>query len=104
MNKTRRSGLLLLCCGTFLFVLLAIAGTMLATRGWHLQGYGIGIPGAIALVGLVQLVSGVPFGKLATQWDSLKGWQRGILGTAIVIGAFLILAVIMLSIAAFLYG
>lgn len=44
--------------------------------------------GAYGLAGLVEIVSGVPFKTLANRWDSLAGWQRGIVGTLIAIFAF----------------
>ena len=37
--------------------------------------------------GLVQVVSGVPFSELSSRWDALQGWQRGVLGTLIFLGA-----------------
>lgn len=43
------------------------------------------LPGAFALQGLVELITGVPFLELARCWDELKGWQRGVLGTLIVL-------------------
>ena len=41
----------------------------------------------MALVGLVQLVGGVPFAKIAADWDNLAGWQRGVLGTLVFVVA-----------------
>ena len=43
------------------------------------------LPGAYALSGLVELITGVSFLDLARHWDDLQGWQRGILGTFIVL-------------------
>lgn len=45
------------------------------------------VPGGYALVGLIEMITGVPFSNLARKWDDLKGWQRGVLGTLIVIFA-----------------
>jgi hypothetical protein len=53
--------------------------------GWTVRSYALGIPGAFFLAGLIQLVSGVPFAELAERWDSLHGWQRGVLGTLTVL-------------------
>ncbi|EDY18556.1 hypothetical protein CfE428DRAFT_3941 [Chthoniobacter flavus Ellin428] len=51
------------------------------------------LPGAYALSGLIEFLTGVSFLEFARRWDELKGWQRGIFGTFIVIIAlFLILA------------
>lgn len=35
------------------------------------------------MIGLGQAGTGVPFRDLAARWDSLKGWQRGVLGITI---------------------
>ena len=42
------------------------------------------------VVDLVQLVSGISFRVLISKWDSLRGWQRGAIGTGIVV-AFMVL-------------
>jgi hypothetical protein len=41
-------------------------------------------PGAYALVGLLEAISGRPFREFGVKWDQLKGWQRGVLGLAVV--------------------
>jgi hypothetical protein len=52
------------------------------------------LPGAYALSGLIEFATGVSFLEFARRWDELKGWQRGIFGTFIVVIAlFLILAI-----------
>ena len=55
--------------------------------------------GGFALVGLLELITGVSFTQWAGKWDRLKGWQRGVLGTLIVIvaGAIIILLVVLVS-------
>jgi len=97
-------GLLTLCGSGAVFVVLAIAGAKLAENGWTIHGYAWGIPGGFALAGLVQLVSGVPFSELAARWDSLAGWQRGVLGVAIVLVSLVAILGIMLGVARILYG
>lgn len=47
------------------------------------------LPGAYVLIGLLEVVSGVPFKDISGEWDSLAGWQRGVLGVVIVILASL---------------
>ncbi len=49
------------------------------------------LPGAYALSGLVEFVTGISFFEFAARWDELKGWQRGIFGTFIVIVAMLVI-------------
>jgi hypothetical protein len=86
MNKTRLRGLVLLSLGAILtVVIIAIGNLFFGAGNWHFVAYGFAIPGAMALVGLVQLLCGIPFGELARSWDSLAGWQRGILGTLFVL-------------------
>ncbi len=46
--------------------------------------FALAMPAVVALAGLVELVSGVPFWRIAERWDALRGWQRGVLGLAIV--------------------
>jgi hypothetical protein len=103
MNPTRQNGLLLFLGAGLVFVLLAFGGAKLAESGWSISGWGWGIPGAFAFAGLIQLVSGVPFSELSSRWDSLAGWQRGILGVAIVIASLVPLAGIMILLAKLLY-
>jgi hypothetical protein len=40
------------------------------------------LPGAFAVVGLIECVTGTPFSKYSDAWERLKGWQRGVLGTS----------------------
>ncbi len=46
--------------------------------------FAMAMPAVIALAGLIELVSGVPFWRIAQRWDALRGWQRGVLGLGIV--------------------
>jgi hypothetical protein len=54
------------------------------------------IPFVYLCVGLIEVVSGKPYRHLAAAWMNLKGWQRGIIGTIIIIAA---LAFILLGVA-----
>ena len=61
----------------------------------------LALPGAFALVGLLEAASGVPFHAFSVRWNQLKGWQRGVLGllvtsvaAAIVFGVFVTIAVL----------
>jgi hypothetical protein len=102
MNDVRRSGLKLFLVAGGLAAILGASALWLTGEGWQILGYGWGIPGAFALAGLVQVISGVPFSELASRWDALQGWQRGILGTIIfilavglIIGGLLVFARLM---------
>ena len=56
------------------------------------------IPGAYGLVGLMEVATGISYGQWARKWDSMKGWQRGLLGLFIVCVFFaLILGVVAIA-------
>ncbi len=46
-----------------------------------------GAPGALALSGLLEIVTGRSFTGLAAHWDELAPWKRGVYGTTIVVAA-----------------
>lgn len=53
------------------------------------------IPFAYCSIGVIELLTGRPYQQLADAWMSLRGWQRGVIGTLIVLLAgFLILVVV----------
>jgi len=97
-NRTsvRRRGLLHFLIGLAVFVVgLAVPVFLLPYLGHQLTPHGMipfALPGAYGLSGLVELVTGISFFEFAARWDQLKGWQRGIFGTFIVLVAgFLII-------------
>jgi len=49
------------------------------------------LPFAYVCMGLVELVSGRPFQQLGRAWMDLKGWQRGVLGTFIILVAIAVM-------------
>ena len=51
----------------------------------------LALPGAVALMGLLEIITGAPFRNISGKWDNLKGWQRGILGISVAILTFIIL-------------
>lgn len=104
MNTVRKAGLkLFLIAGTFTAIMGA-AAYHLASQGWDILGYGWGVPGAFALAGLIQVISGVPFSDLSSRWDALQGWQRGILGTLIFLGAVAVILLAMVIVARLMWG
>ena len=53
------------------------------------------LPGAWALIGLLELSTGVPFSQMSHAWSSLRGWQRGVLGCFVALLAlFLMMGII----------
>lgn len=104
MNKVRLNGVKLIAMGLVVTIGIILLGNLVFGAGnWHFIGYGFAIPGAAALVGLIQVVSGVPFGELAIRWESLAGWQRGVLGLIIVLLATGIIFIGMIGLASVIY-
>ena len=67
--------------------------------GWQFHGPGIGLPLLPFLYFSAEFITGVPFSKLSENWDRLKGWQRGVLGTFIVLigGSLFVIGFAMLT-------
>ncbi|SRR6266516_3682427 len=72
-----------------LFVGISFAGYMPANPFMLIPA---GIPFVYFCIGSVELITGRPFQQLADSWMALKGWQRGVIGTLIVLlaGALII--------------
>jgi hypothetical protein len=85
MQGTRLRGVKKIAIGIVALAIAAIAFAMLKMNNMTAYGVGWGIPGAVVLVGLIELIGGVPFMQVSSKWDSLQGWQRGVLGTLIVV-------------------
>ena len=73
----------------------------LTAHGYKIFGPGMGAPLLPVLVFSTEVITGREFGDLARRWDELKGWQRGVLGTAIVLcaGTILIMAGALIAVA-----
>jgi hypothetical protein len=67
----------MVCLLMFLFIDLNNLEESLVVK--HAIVY-LSLPGAYALVGLHEIVSGVPFVEISKKWDGISGWQRGVLG------------------------
>lgn len=57
------------------------------------------MPGVLGLVGLVELVSGVPMRELAGRWDALPGWKRWPLAMAVIALASIVTAAVFVGLA-----
>lgn len=57
----------------------------------HIPLVGASLLLALALIGSVELITGAPFQRLADSWMCLKGSQRGVLGTLIVLTSLAII-------------
>jgi hypothetical protein len=88
-KAVRRKGLIRFAAGlavfgigiAFTLFLLPRINEQLSPKGLMLFAF----PGAYALAGIIEIITGVPFVEFARRWDQLKGWQRGVFGTAIVL-------------------
>jgi hypothetical protein len=54
------------------------------------------IPFVYFCMGIIEVVGGRPYRQLAASWMSLRGWQRGVIGTVIIVAS---LALILLGVA-----
>lgn len=74
-----------------LYVAIAFAGFVPANPFMLIPA---GIPFVYFCIGIIELLTGRPFQQLADAWMALQGWQRGVIGTLIVlVGGFLIFVV-----------
>jgi hypothetical protein len=72
---------------------VAVAAFLLArglarSRGWTFGGglgVALGVSGVPLLSALAEMLTGIEVQRLASRWDALSGWQRGIIGTGIVV-------------------
>ena len=53
----------------------------------------ISFPFVYFCIGSIETITGAPFRRTAEVWMALKGWQRGVLGTFIVLAAIAIVVV-----------
>lgn len=61
------------------------------SRGGTFYIVTMGVPGALLLIGVVELITNAPFVHLASRWDELKPWKRGVYGTLIVVAAIVLI-------------
>ena len=90
-TSVRRKGLFRFVIGLAVFtVCLIVPLFLLPYLGHQLTPPGMipfALPGAYALSGLIEFITGISFWEFARRWDELKGWQRGVFGTFIVLVA-----------------
>lgn len=89
----RRGGLLKLAIGSLVAASVAVSmhlGALARGAETSLAKLPFAIAVAYALLGAVEVVSGVPSAQIARKWNALAGWQRGVLGTLIAVLAFIV--------------
>lgn len=95
--RIRLRGALMLTGAGLFYALLFVAVLRHGLDGSSDAGLGplkvvlLGVPGAIALIGLIELLGGIAFNDLSRRWDELRGWQRGVLGSLVTLVAFALL-------------
>ena len=93
----RRKGAIKLLGGLLGTALLIGGVVFAAARGFQFKSPFTMIPLAIPFVyfciGGIETITGAPFRRTAELWMALKGWQRGLLGTFIVLGAIVVVVV-----------
>jgi hypothetical protein len=92
-SQVRKRGLKYLAFGGGLFALVVILLLWLSAHAGsvHFPIVGATLPLALALIGSIELTTGAPFQRLADSWMRLRGWQRGVLGTLIVLASLAII-------------
>ena len=92
-SQIRKRGLKFLAAGGGLFALVVFLLLWLSTHAHsiHFPIIGASLPLALALIGSIELITGAPFQRLADSWMRLRGWQRGVLGTLIVLTSLAII-------------
>ena len=92
-NNVRLMGLVKLLGGALIFavILRYFMQHGLKAGANPFKIIGPALPGAFALVGLVELCTGMRVTEVASGWNALAGWQRGILGTLVVAVAFVLM-------------
>ncbi len=72
--------------GSVLVAVPLVGGVLwLFQRGGTLWGPALGLPLLPVVYFATEVVTGVPVPQLSARWDALAGWQRGLLGTVIVL-------------------
>jgi len=78
-----------------LFVALASAGYL---PGDPFMLIPAAVPFVYGCIGVVELLTGRPYQQLADSWMALSGWQRGVIGTLIVLVAGFLIIVVMTAV------
>ncbi len=93
-SSIRRKGYKKLCIGSVALIVVSSFVYWLQLQGYSPTSFalmGLAAPVAIGLVGFLEVLMNRPFSEMEAWWNSLKGWQRGLLGLLVVIVAFSVL-------------
>lgn len=91
--QIRKRGFKMLVIAGSLFVVNVLLLLWLSSHAHnvHFPIVGMSLPLGVALIGSIEVITGSPFPRLADGWMSLRGWQRGVLGTFIVLASLAII-------------
>ncbi|WP_379654229.1 hypothetical protein [Pseudoxanthomonas sp. UC19_8] len=78
ISATRKAGIHALTIGAVLSMVGGWAAVSYDLWRFKPLGWLYALLVVLAMIGLGQAVTGVPFRELAAQWDALKGWQGGV--------------------------
>jgi hypothetical protein len=94
--QIRKRGLMMFVIGGIIFagILYLMYWLSAHNHQFSVELIGAGVPFAVSCIGLIELVSGAPYYRLAQAWMGLRGWQRGVLGTLIVVASLVIILLI----------
>ena len=87
----RKQGTKKLLVGLIAFILIGYFVYWLQKQGYSPNSFamiGLGAPIAWGLVGFLEVLMNRPFSEMESWWNSLKGWQRGLIGLIVVVIAF----------------
>jgi hypothetical protein len=92
-SQIRKRGFRTLTVGIGIFAAILFVMYWLSAHGYRFSFAAIAasLPFAYACIGFIELVTGAPYQRLAQSWMSLRGWQRGVLGTFIVVASLVII-------------
>lgn len=92
-RQVRRHGLKMMMFGAAVFAVILLVVYWLTAHGHsvHFALIPAALPFAYFCVGFIEAVTGAPYRQLANRWMSLAGWQRGVIGTFIVVAALVLI-------------
>jgi len=92
-SEIRKRGFKMLAGGGVVFAAILFLMYWLSAHGYkfHFAVIGASLPFVFICVGFIEAMTGSPYQRLAQQWMALRGWQRGVLGTFIVVAALVII-------------
>jgi len=92
-SQIRKRGLKLLALGGGIFAAILFSISWLSAHRHHFAFAVIGasLPFVLACIGFIELLTGAPYLRLAQSWMNLRGWQRGVLGTFIILASLVII-------------